>query len=83
MLMRSNLCKKALSNFAMESNVTLTLSRFVQASVKEALRIFGPVPMGLPRIAPKGGLVIGDRIIPEGTIVSINRESLLPRDGVW
>ncbi|KAI4914601.1 hypothetical protein J4E90_004632 [Alternaria incomplexa] len=45
---------------------------FVQACVKETLRIFGPVPMGLPRIAPKGGLVIGDRIIPEGTIVSIN-----------
>ena len=56
----------------------LTLSSFVQACVKEALRIFGPVPMGLPRIAPKGGLVIGDRVIPEGTIVSINRESIIP-----
>jgi cytochrome P450 len=47
---------------------------FVQACVKEALRIFGPVPMGLPRIAPKGGLKIGDRTLPEGTIVSINRK---------
>jgi len=55
----------------------------VQACVKEALRIFGPVPMGLPRVAPKGGLTIGDRIIPEGTIVSINRESLLSIDVVW
>ncbi|RYN20880.1 hypothetical protein AA0112_g10469 [Alternaria arborescens] len=45
---------------------------FVQACVKEALRVFGPVPMGLPRIAPKGGLTIGHRTIPEGTIVSIN-----------
>ena len=52
------------------------MNSFVQACVKEALRIFGPVPMGLPRIAPKGGLTIGDRTIPEGTIVSINRESM-------
>jgi cytochrome P450 len=51
------------------------MSSFVQACVKEALRVFGPVPMGLPRIAPKGGLTIGARTIPEGTIVSINRES--------
>lgn len=28
--------------------------------------------MGLPRVAPKGGLVIGDRTIPEGTIVSVS-----------
>ena len=58
----------------MEDYARLTSSSYVQACVKEALRIFGPVPMGLPRIAPKGGLVIGDRKIPEGTIVSINRE---------
>ena len=48
------------------------LNRFLQACVKEALRIFAPVPMGLPRIAPKGGLVIGDRTIPEGTVVSVS-----------
>ena len=68
---------------SLEDHAELTLSRFVQACVKEALRIFGPVPMGLPRVAPKGGLTIGDRIIPEGTIVSINREPLLPIDVVW
>ncbi|WXC50872.1 hypothetical protein QX201_010574 [Fusarium graminearum] len=45
---------------------------YVQACIKEALRMFGPVPMGLPRIAPRGGLTFGDRIIPEGTIVSVS-----------
>ncbi|KAL1961169.1 hypothetical protein VTO42DRAFT_3114 [Malbranchea cinnamomea] len=45
---------------------------FLQACIKEALRVFGPAPMGLPRIAPKGGLTIGDRTIPEGTIVSVS-----------
>jgi len=59
---------------SLEDCAELTLGSFVQACVKEALRVFGPVPMGLPRIAPKGGLTVGDRIIPEGTIVSINRE---------
>lgn len=34
--------------------------------------MFGPVPMQLPRIAPKGGLTIGNRTIPEGTIVSVS-----------
>jgi len=50
------------------------MNSFVQECVKEALRVFGPVPMGLPRIAPKGGLTIGHRTIPEGTIISINRK---------
>ncbi|CAF3544258.1 unnamed protein product [Fusarium graminearum] len=45
---------------------------YVQACVKEALRMFEPVPMGLPRIAPRGGLTFGDRTIPEGTIVSVS-----------
>jgi cytochrome P450 len=40
--------------------------------VKEALRVFSPVPMGLSRVAPRGGLDVGGRIIPAGTIVSIN-----------
>ncbi|KAJ1325264.1 benzoate 4-monooxygenase [Microdochium nivale] len=44
---------------------------YLQACIKEALRVFSPVPMTLPRVAPAGGLVIGDRVIPEGTIVSV------------
>jgi cytochrome P450 len=45
---------------------------YLQACIKEALRVFGPVPMGLPRVAPKGGLTIGDRTFPAGTILSVN-----------
>ncbi|KAJ3546856.1 hypothetical protein NM208_g1799 [Fusarium decemcellulare] len=56
---------------------------FVQACVKEALRIFGPVPMGLPRIAPKGGLTIGDRTLPEGTIVSVSPWAIHHSKELW
>jgi cytochrome P450 len=64
---RKGMCKDPVVSYADAQRLG-----FVQACVKEALRIFGPVPMGLPRIAPKGGLKIGDRTLPEGTIVSIN-----------
>lgn len=45
---------------------------FFQACLKEALRIHNPVPMGLPRVAPKGGLRIGEITLPEGTTVSVS-----------
>jgi cytochrome P450 len=34
--------------------------------IKESLRMFGPVPFGLARQAPEGGLKIGDRFFPKG-----------------
>ncbi|KAB5580586.1 cytochrome P450 [Coniochaeta sp. 2T2.1] len=45
---------------------------YLQACIKEAMRVFGPVPMGLPRVAPRGGVTVGDRTFPAGTILSIN-----------
>ncbi|KAI3401005.1 hypothetical protein diail_710 [Diaporthe ilicicola] len=44
----------------------------LQACIKEALRVFTPTPVGLPRVAGKGGVTIGDRIFPEGTTLSIS-----------
>jgi cytochrome P450 len=45
---------------------------FLQACIKEALRVFSPVPMGLPREVGEGGLSIGDRFFPQGTVLSIH-----------
>ncbi|KAH8744392.1 cytochrome P450, partial [Diaporthe sp. PMI_573] len=45
---------------------------FFQACLKEALRIHNPVPMGLPRVALKGGLRIGETTLPEGTTMSVS-----------
>jgi len=47
---------------------------YLQACIKEAMRLFGPTGMGLPRVAPKGGLTIGNRHFPEGTILSVHSQ---------
>lgn len=56
---------------------------YLQACVKEALRIFSPVPMQLPRVAPKGGLKIGDRTIAQGTIVSVSPWAIHHSKEIW
>jgi cytochrome P450 len=43
---------------------------YMDAVVKEALRISPPIPMSLPRYVPPGGRTIDDYFVPEGTIVS-------------
>ncbi|KAJ0117715.1 Pisatin demethylase [Diaporthe amygdali] len=44
----------------------------LQACIKEALRVFSPAPMGLPRVVGEGGVTIGDRTFPEGTTLSVS-----------
>ncbi|KAI0142065.1 cytochrome P450 [Pestalotiopsis sp. NC0098] len=56
---------------------------YLQACIKEGLRIHAPVPMGLQRVAPKGGLTIGERIFPEGTTLSINPWVLHHSKELW
>jgi cytochrome P450 len=45
---------------------------YLQACIKESLRLFGPLGTGLPRVAPAGGTTLGDRFFPEGTTLSIH-----------
>jgi len=45
---------------------------YLQACIKEALRFFSPVTMGLPRAVPDEGLTIGDRTFSKGTILSVS-----------
>jgi cytochrome P450 len=43
---------------------------YLNACIKEALRIHTPIPMPLPRLAPKGGIEIDGRVFPEGITLS-------------
>ncbi|MCJ1414106.1 hypothetical protein MMC32_000431 [Xylographa parallela] len=45
----------------------------LQACIKEALRIHCPVSIGLPRVAPPGGITVCARPFPAGTILSVNQ----------
>lgn len=56
---------------------------YFQACIKEALRVFGPVPMGLARVVPKGGLTIGDRTFAAGTKLSVNPWAMHYSKDIW
>ncbi|TVY40293.1 Cytochrome P450 monooxygenase [Lachnellula subtilissima] len=45
---------------------------FLQACIKEALRVHTPVAFGLPRVSPKGGVTVLGRHFDEGVILSVN-----------
>ncbi|KAJ9307993.1 hypothetical protein DTO217A2_2487 [Paecilomyces variotii] len=52
------------------ADTTLEDLPYLDAVVKEALRLAPPIPMSFPRYVPKGGCMIDGYHIPEGTIVS-------------
>ncbi|KAI1871529.1 uncharacterized protein JN550_004523 [Neoarthrinium moseri] len=56
---------------------------YLQACITEALRVFGPVPMGLPRVVGPEGLYIGGKTLPGGTIVSVNPHVIHQSKEIW
>jgi cytochrome P450 len=43
---------------------------WLNATISETLRLYGPIASALPRICPPGGAVLGGNSVPGGTIVS-------------
>jgi len=67
---------KAELNDAFDSKDDLHLEplarcKYMEAVLKEGMRVYPSVPVGLPRIIPEGGATINGYFIPEGTNVSI------------
>ncbi|KAF4778885.1 cytochrome P450 ClCP1 [Colletotrichum scovillei] len=64
------------SSFKTEEEIDLVSVNkltYMLACLDEALRVYPPVSMGLPRVTPKGGATICGKFVPENTIVAIHQ----------
>ncbi|KAI4217471.1 MAG: hypothetical protein LQ351_000066 [Letrouitia transgressa] len=46
--------------------------KYMDAVCKEAMRMYAPLPLGLPRVVPEGGDTVDGHFLPGGTVVSTN-----------
>ncbi|KAI1763200.1 cytochrome P450 ClCP1 [Hypoxylon sp. FL1150] len=80
------LTKEVRSRFHSDDEITLTsvgnLS-YMLACLNETLRRYPPVPTGLPRQVPKGGVYISGKFIPEGTIVAVWQYAINHDEHFW
>jgi cytochrome P450 len=70
----AKLTKEVRSSFNNEEEITLTSVgqlEYMLACLDEALRMYPPVPIGMPRVVPKGGFRIAGHMVPEDTSVAV------------
>jgi cytochrome P450 len=60
--------------------VNLSGLQYLNACIQESLRLYPPVPEGLPRIVPNGGVKICDVFVPAGVsfMTHINAAAYCP-----
>lgn len=71
--------------FKVEDDITIANTgelKYLIAVLNEALRVYPPVPIGLPRIVPEGGAVINGTWVPAGVSKLSALLSLLPHSRV-
>nr|AET79203.1 elymoclavine monooxygenase [Claviceps paspali] len=56
---------------------------YLNAVVKETLRIAVPVPGCLPRVVPEGGITLGSFSLPAGTAVSLSHQAISFNDDIF
>lgn len=74
----SRLMDEIRSTFRHQDDITIeALARmeYVNACLEEGLRLYPPVPVGLPRRVPAGGAAISGSWVPGGTTVSVHQLS--------
>ncbi|RYP29493.1 hypothetical protein DL767_006683 [Monosporascus sp. MG133] len=74
------------SSFRDDSEITLlTVSnlRYMLACLNEALRMYPPVSVAMPRQAPKGGGIVSGHFVPEGTEVGVWQLAINHAPELW
>ncbi|OHE93749.1 cytochrome P450 [Colletotrichum orchidophilum] len=70
------LVREVRTTFKKEEDIDLTSVNklaYMLACLDEALRVYPPVPTGLPRTVPEGGATIRGEFVPEKTIVAVHQ----------
>ncbi|PLN84635.1 cytochrome P450 [Aspergillus taichungensis] len=71
----ARLADEVRSSFASEDEIDInSVGRltYMMACLNETLRMYPPVPAGLPRLVPKSGRRIVGHVIPENTVVAVH-----------
>ncbi|KAI5866821.1 cytochrome P450 ClCP1 [Durotheca rogersii] len=80
------LANEVRSVFRKEEEITLTsVSKltYMLACLNETLRHYPPVPVGLPRVTPKGGAHILGKLVPQDTIVAVWQYAVSHDERFW
>ncbi|KAI4945617.1 hypothetical protein J4E91_007960 [Alternaria rosae] len=88
LLLRNPDCMEKLNSeirSAFDSDADMTMERlaalpYLAACIKEAFRLYPPVPLGLPRLTPQDGSTVVGQYVPPGTIVSIPQHAMYTSD---
>lgn len=65
------------------TDAELEVLPYLNAVIEETLRLYGPVPGGLSRVAPESGLHTSGYFIPRGTIVCTQSHSMHRRPDIF
>ncbi|KAI1209013.1 cytochrome P450 ClCP1 [Annulohypoxylon truncatum] len=80
------LTQEVRSSFNNDDEITLSsVSRlsYMLACLNESLRMYPPVPTGMPRQSPKGGCFILGKFVPEDTVVAVWQYSVNHNPNFW